>query len=485
MPPRDTGTMPAATSSTPRRPRPKSYLYAGMCSLLRRDSSRSSLSTPEDADPPQPPPRRRRILILMSDTGGGHRASAIALKDALEALHPDAVRVAIVDFWVDLAGPPFHNFPQSYAFAAAHPPLWRALYHVSANPLFHSAFNMVADLSAADHVAAAFAHFDPDLIISVHPMVQTITTRTLQRAALHSDVPPPPFVTVVTDLGSAHPMWLHPKTQRLYIPSDPVRALANDVGIDDTRIREYGLPVRQGFWSMAGLGEPALRKRELGLCPEKMTLLLVGGGDGVGKLGQIAVAMAGKLADARLEVQMVIICGRNARLLAELRARRWEVEVHVEGFVSNMSEYMEVADCIVTKAGPGTIAEALICGLPIIVSTYLPGQERANVDFVVENGVGATAETASELADVAVEWLSDPAKLAAMREKAIALAKPAASLDIARDAFQVCLDHEDRRIAAKKARSIRMSGTVEETGFLLGMRLAVLFQSVPAFFKAP
>ena len=63
------------------------------------------------------------------------------------------------------------------------------------------------------------------------------------------------------------------------------------------------------------------------------------------------------------------------------------MHVSVQGFVDNMEEWMAACDIVITKAGPGTIAESLIMGLPILLNGFVPCQEAGNVPFVVENGV--------------------------------------------------------------------------------------------------
>ena len=63
------------------------------------------------------------------------------------------------------------------------------------------------------------------------------------------------------------------------------------------------------------------------------------------------------------------------------------MNVLVRGFVDNMEQWMVACDAIVTKAGPGTIAESLICGLPLLINGYIPCQEAGNVPFVVDNKV--------------------------------------------------------------------------------------------------
>lgn len=81
----------------------------------------------------------------------------------------------------------------------------------------------------------------------------------------------------------------------------------------------------------------------------------------------------------------MVICGKNEVVKRDLEAAQWpdNSRVLVRGFVKNMDEWMGAVDTLVTKAGPGTIAEATIRGLPVMLSGYLPGQEEGNVPYVV------------------------------------------------------------------------------------------------------
>src|SRR5207248_11628000 len=104
---------------------------------------------------------------------------------------------------------------------------------------------------------------------------------------------------------------------------------------------------------------------------------------------------------AHLSVQLLVITGRNKRLYAYLQRTRANLHVPAKifGFVQNMPEMMRASNVIITKAGPGTICEALACDLPIILSGYVPGQEEGNVDFVLKNDVGILAHDSIELVD--------------------------------------------------------------------------------------
>ena len=159
----------------------------------------------------------------------------------------------------------------------------------------------------------------------------------------------------------------------------------------------------------------------------------------MGALGNIVDAISKRVGEASPgDVQVVAVCGKNAALREKLQKRaaggEWPgVEVNVMGFVKKMSELMEVADCLVTKAGPGTIAEAAIRGLPTMLSSYLPGQEVGNVPYVTENGFGEYSKDPSKIAERVTAWLQDPELLARMKSSALACAAPDATHQIAKD----------------------------------------------------
>ncbi|TMG61416.1 MAG: glycosyltransferase [Chloroflexi bacterium] len=155
----------------------------------------------------------------------------------------------------------------------------------------------------------------------------------------------------------------------------------------------------------------------------------MGGAAGVGHLA----AQVRELAQEPHPWQLAVVCGRNEKL----RRRLYELEVStpmlVFGFVDYMPELMRACDLVVTKAGPGAIAEALATGLPLVITGFLPGQESPNVDFVVESGIGAFAPKESELLDEVRVLAEGGPTWREMSRKADELAHPYASSDIARE----------------------------------------------------
>ena len=201
----------------------------------------------------------------------------------------------------------------------------------------------------------------------------------LARRAKASGRPAPPFATVVTDLTSCHPTWFHRGVDRCFVPTEEVAALARRAGLTDAQIVKHGLPIRPAFAAPLP-PRPALRQK-LGLAPQGSVVLLMGGGEGMGLLEPTALALAEALPPSS---QIVVVCGRNAALASRLSARTWRCRMVVKGFVSDIDEWMGASDVVITKAGPGTIAEALIRGVPLLLNGAIPCQEEGNVPFVVE-----------------------------------------------------------------------------------------------------
>ncbi len=414
-----------------------------------------------------------RILILMSDTGGGHRASAQALQAAFAVRYPGRFQVEIVDLWTDYTPWPINRMPRLYSPIVARALwFWKLLWLVFENERVHSAVLRLVYLLCRNELRKVLQAYRPHLVISVHPLMQHIFFHLLEERA------PIPFVTVVTDLASFHHGWFHTRAERCFVASDVAAEAARHHGLHARRVRLLGLPVRPAF---AGtLPDKEAARARLGLADTGFTVLLLGGGEGMGPVATIAHAVAHRLAETLrcrpaeetttiheghkentkkgknkngradsvkqwTAVQLIVICGRNKRLRQSLQRSDWPIPVQVCGFVDNMQEWMAASDCVITKAGPGTIAEALICGLPILLSGFIPGQEEGNVSLVVENGAGAYCDSPGGIAAIVSDWaggsefalsrrhlpaLGEASNMAQMAARARKLGRPRAAYDI-------------------------------------------------------
>ncbi|XP_010246588.1 PREDICTED: monogalactosyldiacylglycerol synthase, chloroplastic-like [Nelumbo nucifera] len=374
----------------------------------------------------------KRVLILMSDTGGGHRASAEAIKAAFDEEFGDEYQVFITDLWTDHTPWPFNQLPRSYSFLVKHGPLWKMTYYGSAPRLVHQSNFAATSTFIAREVAKGLMKYQPDIIISVHPLMQHVPLRILKGKGLLKKIV---FTTVVTDLSTCHPTWFHKLVTRCYCPTTEVAKRASKAGLQPSQIKVYGLPVRPSF--VKPVRPKVELRRELGMDEDLPAVLLMGGGEGMGPIEATARALGNALYDKNLGEpigQILVICGRNKKLANRLCSINWKIPVQVKGFVTKMEECMGACDCIITKAGPGTIAEAMIRGLPIILNDYIAGQEAGNVPYVVENGCGKFSKSPKRIANIVAQWFGPKTdELKAMSQNALKLAKPDAVFKIVHD----------------------------------------------------
>ena len=365
----------------------------------------------------------RRVLFLISDTGGGHRASAEALAEALQQLHGTQVVCDIVDPFAEYAHWPLNKAPDAYLpLINRYGWLWQALWRLGEHP---ASWRVARDVTAAwqaDRMRTLFAEHPADLAVSVHPLLSQAPQR-----ALRARQPGIRLATIVTDLTSAPRMWYDPAVDLLVASCDEVATAARAAGVPPARVKQLGLPIRLAF------AEPPVNRADaqarLGLAALP-TVLVMSGGEGMGPVKEIVDALAGALHDQ--PAQVVVICGRNAALQRWLASKPWPLPVTALGFTPNVPLWMRAADCLVTKAGPGTIAEALACDLPMVLSSFVNGQETGNVSYVEQHGVGVYQPEPGAIAATVRSWLASPETTTAIRVRARRLARPHAALDIAR-----------------------------------------------------
>jgi len=375
--------------------------------------------------PPLPTPTggSPRVLILFSDTGGGHRAAARALTDALRLLDPTCI--------VTVADPLIGQGPTVVRrLASLYSPLirrsrtaWGAVYHTSNTKPAFAAIRAVFGRGVRNSIADLLETHDPDVVLSVHPMLNHVSHQAIRKSGR-----PRALMTVITDLVDFHRGWTFSQADLVVAPTELARKVALRRRVPADRVKLLGLPVDLRFRPPAPGEKRALRRR-FGLDEKRFTVLVMGGGAGVGNLERQVRALAWE----PYQWQVVVVCGRNEKLRRRLSELRFSTPTLVLGFVDYMPELMRSCDIVVTKAGPGAIAEALATSLPLIITGFLPGQESPNVDFVVESGIGAFAPKGPELFDEVRVLAEGGPTWHDMSRKAQEMAHPYASSDIGRE----------------------------------------------------
>ena len=362
---------------------------------------------------------RPRILFLFSDTGGGHRSAATAIIEALELEFGDHFMVKMVDVFKDYAPRPFNRVPDFYPKMVKIPQAWGLGYHLSDGHRRARLITASAWPYIRRSIKTLVSQHPSDLIVSIHPLATAPTLRALGKDR-------PPFITIVTDLVTAHALWYHRRTDLCIVPTEAARQRALIHGLQPAQVQVVGLPVADRFCQPPG-NRQALRA-QLGWPQDLPVILLVGGGEGMGPIEKSALAIG----EARLPASLVVVAGRNQRLKARLEARSWPMPTFIYGFVDEMPDFMRAADILVTKAGPGTISEAINAGLPMVLYSRLPGQEDGNVTFVIAEGIGRWAPRPDQIVDALCYWLDHPEQRSQAAENCRRVARPQAARQIAR-----------------------------------------------------
>jgi 1,2-diacylglycerol 3-beta-galactosyltransferase len=390
----------------------------------------------------------KRALLLISDTGGGHRSAANAIAAALDEIKsPFAYEHRIEDVAAHCSFP-LTQLGLGYSMALRYaPPVYGALYHATNGRRRYKALVRFCEPLYRERLRDLFIAYQPDVIVSIHPLLNHAALRARDDAHMRHV----PVVTVITDLGKVHESWLVPDADAVVVPAREVYQRALSRGVSPSRLRLLGHPIHPKFDDVTG--SKAQLRASLHLPLETPVVMLMAGGEGGGKLLSTALA----LARARLPVHLVVVCGRNeplAQKLGELSASM-PTPMQVLGFTDKIPEYFRAVDLLVTKAGPGTLAEANAAQLPVVVYDFVPGQERGNVDFVRHNGLGLIAlHGASSVVGAVRSLIAAPERLAEIRH----------------NQEMVAPRHSSRRIAALIT-SITENGTIPAQDDFAGLSL--------------
>jgi processive 1,2-diacylglycerol beta-glucosyltransferase len=360
----------------------------------------------------------KKLLILSVSAGAGHMRAAEAVK-AHAALLPTPVRATHIDL-MTLVPETFRRlYADSYIkLVESLPALWSYLYQKADSTARNAPVSRLRrgierlNTRKLREVIEAEA---PDCILCTHFLPAELLAHEIARGRCRV-----PVWVQVTDFD-LHQMWLQPDMAGYFAANDEVAYRLASRGVEPQRIHVTGIPIMPAF---AAPLERAVCAAELGLAPQRTTLLMMSGGVGLaGMYGAVE-----RLMQIDDDFQVVALAGRNARLLKQLRelAVAHPGKLFPQGFTTTVERIMAAADLAISKPGGLTTSECLAMGLPMIVVSPIPGQEEHNADFLLEQGVALKAYDA-----IGLEWrvralLANRGVLAAMAQRMRALAKPLA-----------------------------------------------------------
>lgn len=352
------------------------------------------------------PARPTDILFAISDTGGGHRSAAVAISAALDQASGGSLSWSIEDILRLTDFPGVRGAPEHYdKLSTRWLRLYDLTYQLTNTTRTVDMLSRLVFLTARRNLVRALEERRPRIVVSTHPLVHRLVVWARRARRMPFRV-----ITCVTDLVSLHASWTYPGVDLALVPTDEAYEIMYRRGMRPSQMQRTGFPVHPKF--AAYTATQAEARRNLGLAPEAFTILLTAGGVGSGRLAELVVELERSFPGR----QLLVVTGKNRAIYDELRAGRRGAGTRLYGFVDNMEALMAASDMVVTKAGPGTLMEALVMRKPVAVTEAVGMQEQGNIDFVLNYDLGHFCPTNERIVGAVAE-LQEPQRHGAMVER--------------------------------------------------------------------
>lgn len=342
-------------------------------------------------------PERKTILVLSSTGGGGHVIASNALQTLIGKEYDLKIVYPInqLRIWGIPSCEEIHNAVLRKGWFRS----WNFIVRHVVPPVFRSRKGKVEKI-----ISSYINTYHPDLVISLIPFINYPASEAARKQNL-------PFLLITTDNDLKNWVFEMEKVKhqqmKVTIGSDlpTTRDILMKKNIPEHAIETIGLPLRPDFMNQK---DKAKILREFHLPTSKQIVLIMMGGAG----GTVAYEYAKKIASMPIGTHLVVIAGRNKKLKKDLE----QIKLHPSntlsaiGFTDRISDLMAVADVIITKPGPGTIAEAIAMKLPMLIDNTDISLfwERANVDIVLKYGIGKKVKKFNQIQDLLIPYLKDP-----------------------------------------------------------------------------
>ena len=397
---------------------------------------------------------RKKVLIMSASTGGGHNRAARAIKEELESRTIDnmSIECEIVDSLKLVNNTMDKVISRGYEKSALYTPkAYGSVYRFSETTI--ASKNEFKTNPLTSLMARKFKHLlnesTPDLIIGTHPFPMIALSTLKKNNNIHSlsrsesfykstKVDIPPMISVLTDY-TTHSTWIQNEIDYYIVGHEYVKELLVYEGVDSEKVKAFGIPVEKSFLSHRDR-ETVLT--ELGLSPEKLTVLLMGGSFGAGNIKE---TLEDLIAIDR-DFQILVITGRNEHLKDKL-SKMLDSTIHNKnicllGYTNKMNDILASIDVLISKPGGLTTTEALLNDVPMIVPYFIPGQEEENLDFLTNCGAALRTTKKYSLPVLLKVLIDDPSRLDNLRKNIKSIRKFDSAVNISNLVVDILTDKE-------------------------------------------
>jgi UDP-N-acetylglucosamine:LPS N-acetylglucosamine transferase len=364
---------------------------------------------------PSYPKKKFLINIVTGNSGAGHIATSNAISSIIEQQLPCQTSVTDVDVLAQRLAKGKQTFDIFRLFGTSADQFLNQIMQKGWTWIHHLTMPFNKLLIKLNHDAGVrifeehWREQQPDMVISVVPLFNKMIWESLERVK-----PGTPLLTIITDFAdfpSAY--WIEAETGS-YIVCGTQRAVeqARSLGVkEELIVKTSGMVINPRFYEPI-VSDRAQERQQLGLDPDCLTGLVLFGGNG----SKAMLEIAKRLEPFQQKLQLIFICGRNEELALALRESQGLQKRFVTTFTKDIPYYMHLCDFMIGKPGPGSISEALVMKLPVIVernAATMP-QERYNTDWIQQQQIGLVIRSFRDI-DRAVEQFLQPENFARYR----------------------------------------------------------------------
>ena len=379
----------------------------------------------------------KKVLIMSASTGGGHNRAAKAMKDEIEkkCIDGENITCEIIDSLKMVNTTMDKIISSGYEKSAKYTPkAWGGMYKLSDVNIIakHEFKRNLFNTIMSSKIKKLIRKNKPDVIIGTHPFPMISLSSLKEKYPEnnnYSSLHIPPLISVLTDY-TAHLTYIQDNIDYYIAGDEYVREVLIEEGIEPEKIKPYGIPVEKSFLEHR---DRNIVLEELGLSPDKFTVLVMGGSFGAGNIKDTLK----ELLYLDRDFQVLVITGRNESLKEKLeRALNsdkypLDKKIAILGFTKNMNDILSAVDIIISKPGGLTTTECLLKELPMIIPYYIPGQEEENLDFLSNCGAALRTSKKFTISVLLKVLIDNPSRIEALKQNIRTIKKENTAEDIA------------------------------------------------------
>ena len=353
------------------------------------------------------------ILLFYASYGSGHLSAATAIEQYIRENYPDAKTLKID--CVEYINKSINKISTSAykSIILKTPVLWGQVYKLLKNDTILD-ITQFSNRFMAKKIFTLFEDFEPDLVISCHPLGGQITSFLKSHKKTNCKL-----ATVMTDFAS-HKQWLIGKdyTNYFFVSNIEMKTSLISEGIYPNKIYVSGIPISPNFYK--NYDKENIYK-SLNIAKNKKNIIFFGGGSlGLSSSSNIQAILTSLLQATDESHQIIIISGKNQKLYNDFQKTinntYHKSQIKLIDFTTELPELLPITSFVITKPGGLTITECISTNVPIILINPIPGQEKENAQYIADNKMGIWIKATKPTSEYFQEIFNDTKLIEEIKE---------------------------------------------------------------------